>query len=514
MRSDWIQPENYSQMPRESSHHSYSRMLKATSVVAGAKVATILVSLLRMKAIAFLLGPSGVGLVNLVSSSIEFIRVVSNLGIDGAVVRSIAEAQTKGDRQRLSIIYHVAVRSSLFIGVFGWVAISIASPWLSQAATGSSGQAWLFILGGASLLFSPLLGVQLGLLQGLRQIGTLAKCQLITSPVAAGITVFLISVHGVEGGIAALAITSISSLGIHYWFVKKCRPSEPLPRKVNYKEIIWANLRDGSGFAINGLWLTASGWINLLLIRHYYGEQGALHVGMYSAAAMLANFYVSIIISALATEFYPSLTAEAADPLKMRSMLNRQAVLALDAGVLATLILIVASPIALLVLYSSEFTAAADLMRLLLCGTAIRFSAFPLGFAILALGHTRLFALCEVAMGVITITLSCIGASLYGLLGLGIAFITANFLQAAGLWLLTRRLNMSWDSFTNGAVIGAGTALALVLTISFSSTSVYGVISAAAVVAIYGVVAAKRIQSNTGITFTSIIQKISRRKSN
>jgi O-antigen/teichoic acid export membrane protein len=489
-------------------------MLKATSAVAGAKIATILVSLMRMKAIAFILGPSGMGLVNLVSSSIEFTRVVTNLGIDSAVVRSIAEAHAKHDRQRLAIIYHVAVRTSLFIGAIGWLAISIASPWLSHAATGSTDRAWLFVLGGASLLFSPLLGVQLGLLQGLRQIGTLAKCQLITSPVAACLTVLLISVHGVEGGIAALAITSISSLGIHCWFVRNWRPTEPLPRNVHYKEIIWGNLRDGSGFAINGLWLTASSWINLLLIRHYYGEQGTLHVGMYSAAAMLANFYVSIIISALATEFYPSLTAEAADPQKMRSMLNRQAVLALDAGVLATLVLIVAAPIALLVLYSSEFTAAADLMRLLLCGTAIRFSAFPLGFAILALGHTRLFALCEVAMGVVTITLSCIGVTFYGLMGLGVAFITANFLQAAGLWLLTRRLNMSWDSVTNIAVIGAGVALALVVAISFSSTSIYGIIAAFAVVAIYGVVAAKRIQSNTGITFTSIIHKISRRKSN
>jgi O-antigen/teichoic acid export membrane protein len=267
------------------------------------------------------------------------------------------------------------------------------------------------------------------------------------------------------------------------------------------------------GFAINGLWLTASSWINLLLIRNYYGEQGVLHVGMYSAASMLANFYVAIIISALATEFYPSLTAEAADPQKMRSLLNRQAVLALDAGVFASMALIIASPLALTLLYSSKFTEAADLMRLLLCGTAIRFAAFPLGFAILALGRTRLFALCELVMGLTTITLSCIGASFYGLLGLGVAFIIANFLQAVGLWLLTRKFEMSWDRSTCGAVIGAMVSLTLVLGISFLEKSFYGMIAASTVVAIYGWVAAHRIQRHSGLNLTSLLQKFRRKSS-
>lgn len=495
-------------MTANSSQHAYSRMLKATSAVAGAKIATILVSLVRMKAIATLLGPGGMGLVNLVSSSIEFTRVVTNLGIDSAVIRSIAEANAKNDNQQLAIIYRVAVRSSLVIGAIGWAVISIASPWLSHAATGSSDQAWLFILGGASLLFTPLLGVQLGLLQGLRQIGTLARCQLVTSPVAAALTVLLIFLYGAEGGIAALAITSLSSLGIHYWFVKTWRPTEPILTPIHYAATVRANLRDGMGFAINGLWLTASGWINLLLIRNYYGEQGVLHVGMYSAASMLANFYVSIIISALGTEFYPSLTAEASYPQKMRTLLNRQAVLALDAGVFASIALIAAAPLVLSLLYSAKFSAAADLMRLLLCGTAIRFAAFPLGFAILALGRTRLFALCELIMGITTIILSCIGASLYGLIGLGVAFITANLLQAAGLWLVTRRLDMSWDATTGRAVVGAIVTLALVLTLSFQTKSVAGYLTSSIVVLIYGLVAARRIQRSSGLTFSAVLRKL------
>jgi antigen flippase len=485
-------------------------MLKATSVVAGAKVATILVSVVRMKAVASLLGPSGMGLVNLVSSSVDLTRVITNLGVDSGVIRTISTSYAENNLLKIRVTYHVAVRTALVVGMVGWLLVSITSPWLSLAATGNMDKAWLFVLGGASLVFSHLLGVQLALLQGMRKIRALATCQLLTSPLATAVSVLLIFLYGETGGVVALTATTLTSLLVHLKFVGKHRPQISLPLSIPYWEIIRNNLKDGSGFAINALWLTTSGWLNLLLIRHFYGEDGTFHVGMFSAASMLANFYVSIVISALGTEFFPSLSAESGAPDNMRKLLNNQAILALDAGVVASLILMVTAPWVLTLLYSAKFSPAADLMRLLLFGSAIRFAAFPLGFVILALGRSKLFAQCELAMGLMTITLSCVFIPQFGLMGLGIAFISANFVQAAGLWLLTRKLNVSWDRTTQRAVIGALVCLALVLGISFLEKSIYGLLAASAIVTVYGWVAAWRIQRSSGLTLFSLLQKFRR----
>ena len=495
-------------MPPDSTHNAYGQMLKATSVVAGAKIFTILVSMVRMKVIASVLGPGGLGMVNLVSSSVDFARVLTSLGLDGAVVRSVADANSTADSQRLAIIYRVAVRTALLVGLAGWLLFSVSSPWISTAVTGHSGKAWLFALGSASLIFTPLLGVQLALLQGLRQIKVLALCQLVASPIGALTSVLLVVLYGTEGAVAALVATSLTSLIIHFWFLRTLRPTAPISAPIDYRTVIRSNLRDGSGFAINGLWLVASGWINLILIRNYYGADGMIHVGMYSAASMLANFYVGIVISALATEFFPSLTAESRNPEKMNLLLNRQAVLALDAGVVASLILIVLAPLALRLLYSSQFYEAADIMRVILVGTAIRFASFPLGFTLLAMGKARLFAICEILMGVTTIGLSMLMINLFGLMGLGAAIVIANFIQATGLWLLTRKLGMSWDHKTLMAMSGALLAVTLVLSATLFLHGSAGYLIAGTATIVYAWVAASRVKRSMGVTFQSVMEKI------
>ncbi len=482
-------------------------MLKATSVLAGAKVFTILISMVRMKVIASVLGPGGVGMVNLVSSSVDLARVLTSLGLDSAVVKNVAEANAANDVQKLAIIYRVSVRTSILIGLLGWTLLSVCSPWLSTVMTGHGDQAWLFMLGAASLIFTPLLGVQLALLQGLRQIQALVRCQLVASPVGAVISMLLVLAYGMEGAVTALAATSLSSLLIHCWFLRVWRPSSAIVAPANYRAIVRSNLRDGLGFAINGIWLVASGWINLFLIRNYYGAEGVHQVGIYSAASTLASFYVGIVISALATEFFPSLTAEAKAPVKMNLLLNRQAVLALDAGVVASLILIVLSPLALWILYSPEFQSAANIMRVILVGTAIRFAAFPLGFTLLALGKARLFALCEIAMGITTISLSVLLTQLYGLMGLGAAIVTANFIQVSGLWLITRKLGMSWDKTTTMAALGALLSVALVTGTSLLLGGALGYAIGGIITLIYTFVALSRIKRSSGINLSTILER-------
>ncbi|RYD48800.1 MAG: hypothetical protein EOP85_02845 [Verrucomicrobiaceae bacterium] len=358
---------------------SYRRTLKATSVIAGAKVATILVGLVRMKVIAMILGPSGVGLINFISSSSDLVRILTNFGLDSATVRNVAEASGRQDDQEVAISYKVAVRSAIVLGIFSWCIFGGCSPWLARSATGQASDYWMFLLGGAALLFTPLLAVQLGLLQGLRRLRALATCQIVSSPVAATVTILLIYLFGIAGGAAAISVASVATLGVHLWFIREFKPRHTAA-KIDYRSRVIENLKTGSGFAINGIYLTGTGWLTLYLLRQHYGDQGLHQIGMYGAASMLANFYVGIIISALATEFYPSLTAAAGQPAEMRKLLNHQAVMALDIGTTAALFGMTFAPLMLALLYSKQFTDASEILRLLFVGTAIRFAAFPLGF--------------------------------------------------------------------------------------------------------------------------------------
>lgn len=446
--------------PQDSS--SYLRTLRATSVIAGAKVATIVVGVVRMKVAAMLLGTSGVGLINFISSSSDLVRILTNFGLDSATVRNIAEATAKQDKDEVATSYKVAVRSAVLIGLFSWAIFAACSPWLAQSATGKSSDAWLFLIGGATLVLTPLLAVQLGFLQGIRRLRALAMCQVVSSPVAAGITVALIYFFGIAGGAAALSAASVGTLAVHLWFIREFKPSAPQGH-IDYRTRVWNNLKTGSGFAINGTWLCGSGWLNLYLLRYYYGDSGLHYVGMFGAASMLAGFYVGIIISALATEFYPSLTAAADQPEEMRKLLNHQAVMALDVGTAAALFGMTFAPLMLTLLYSTQFSDASEILRLLFVGTAIRFAAFPLGFTMLALGKSKLFAMCELAMGALTLLSSVVAIHYFGILGVGYAQIAANSVQVLFLLIACHKLGITWNRHTG--TVGTVSAIFLISTL-------------------------------------------------
>ena len=77
---------------------TYSSILKAISIFGGTQVYGIVISIIRTKVMALLLGPSGVGLLGLYNAAISLISGFTSFGIDISGARKIALiANTKSD---------------------------------------------------------------------------------------------------------------------------------------------------------------------------------------------------------------------------------------------------------------------------------------------------------------------------------------------------------------------------------------------------------------------------------
>ncbi len=66
--------------------------LRFFSIMGGAQALTYIIGLVRIKAVAILLGPGGVGLVSLYISAMGLIGTVSGLGITNSGVREVVQA--------------------------------------------------------------------------------------------------------------------------------------------------------------------------------------------------------------------------------------------------------------------------------------------------------------------------------------------------------------------------------------------------------------------------------------
>ena len=74
----------------ENSNNSYSHILKYTSLFGGVQMLNILIGLIRNKLVAVLLGPAGMGLVALFSSTIKLVVDSTNFGLHISAVRNIS----------------------------------------------------------------------------------------------------------------------------------------------------------------------------------------------------------------------------------------------------------------------------------------------------------------------------------------------------------------------------------------------------------------------------------------
>lgn len=486
----------------------YRRMLKATSAIAGAKVVTIVISVIRSKVLAMLLGPAGMGVIGLVTSSVEFARVIFGVGLDGATVRKIVDASSKDDPDELERTYRAAARMAVVIGLVAWLGVSLASPWLSQGAFSTPSKFWLFIVGGASLVFTPLLGVQLAFLQGLRLVKLLAICQILVALLGAAATLAAVGIFGEYGGVCVLAPVSISSLLIHRHYVSRHRPASGRVLAVNYREEFLSNLKFGSGFAVNAIWLTASTWLNVLLIRHYYADQGTFFVGLYGAASTLSNLYVGVVLSALSTEFYPALSALADKPVEMKALLNQQTVLAIAIGVPCSLAALILAPYLLQLLYSSDFAGGTSLLRCLLAGMAIRFATCPLGFVMLARRATRAVLASELLVGTLMIASCQFFLRQQGLIGLGIALVLTNIFHLLWLIFLTRKMGVHFSRRILFLITETFLVLGLCLWLTLRFAGLQGMASAGVIFLLYGSHMLIVVSRDSGVTLAGLLRRI------
>ena len=108
--------------PRDSvsDGNSYSQVLRASSIIGGANGINYVVGLIRVKIVAVLLGPSGVGLIGLFQSLLGVLGKSSGLGINSSGVREVASAAGAGDPERIARTVKTLRRACWVTGLVGW----------------------------------------------------------------------------------------------------------------------------------------------------------------------------------------------------------------------------------------------------------------------------------------------------------------------------------------------------------------------------------------------------------
>jgi len=201
--------------------HSYRNVLNATSLFGGVQVINIIISLIRSKAIALLIGPLGMGIASLLVSTMELINGITNLGLERSAVKEISLANNDSNTKSVAKTISVLKKLVWLTITLGVVIMIVASPWLSEMAFGNKDQTISFIWISIALLFKQLSSSQLAILQGLRKLQYLAKANLLGNFIGLLITVPLYYFFRLDAIVPAIIISTFMSFIFTYFFSQK-----------------------------------------------------------------------------------------------------------------------------------------------------------------------------------------------------------------------------------------------------------------------------------------------------
>lgn len=414
---------------------SYRQIMKATSLFGGVQIFNIIITIIRSKFIAVLLGPLGMGIAGLLTSTTSFIGGLTNFGLGTSAVRDISEAHATGNKERIILVVSVFRKLVWATGLLGTILTIILSPLLSQITFGNKDYTIAFILISITLLINQVSSAQSELLRGMRQLRYMAKSNVIGSLIGLLTTIPLYYVYGIKGIVPAIIIASATALLLSWYFAKK----------LNIKSIKVTNrqsIAEGKSMLHLGFMISLSGLITLgasYIVRIFISNTGGVdQVGLYNAGFALVNTYVGLVFTAMSTDYYPRLSAVAGDNHKCRLVINQQAEVAiLILGPIITAFIIFIHWIIIL-LYSNKFLAIDEMINYAALGTLFKAASWSIAFIFLAKGTALLYFWNELITNIYLLGFNVIGYYFGGLTGLGISFLTAYFIYLLQVYFVSK----------------------------------------------------------------------------
>jgi len=181
----------------------------------------------------------------------------------------------------------------------------------------------------------------------------------------------------------------------------------------------------------------AASFILRIMIVRILGLEAA---GIFQASTIFSSVYVGILLKAMATDFYPRLSAISDDDIKCTNLVNEQTAVGSLLAVPGVLFTLTFSPILMVALYSKDFLPGVDVLRWQILGVMLQVITWPMGYILRAKAAGKLFVLTEFLFNTSYLIFAYAGIKLFGLSGTGISFFLSNLLYLALVYPIVHRL--------------------------------------------------------------------------
>jgi len=416
---------------------SSKQIIKSTSIVGGSQLIQIVLSIIRTKFVAVILGASGVGLMGLYITIMDVVRNSTSCGINFSGVRDIAEAKASNNSTSISKSVLILQRWAAGTGLIGLIiTVTLCIP-ISKYTFSNSKYALSIALLSITLLLSSISQGQIALLQGMQHISSMAKAGIWGAVLSCVIAIPIYFFWGIDGIVPSLIIMSIVTVVISSVYVRIIKVEKV---SLTAKQSFFGGLK----MAKFGLFIVANSLVNTIMmffLKSFITKKSGLHdVGLYQAVLTITNTYLGVLLNSLLADYYPRLSANAANKNEINRLVNEQCEITLLLGGPLMILLLSLSPVVISFLYSNSFLIAVPLLQWHIVGSFLVIIGWPVGVIFLGTGKGKYAFLTEMSLVILYIFCIMIGWNSYGINILGMAYCLKAAIGILIVLLLTKKL--------------------------------------------------------------------------
>lgn len=405
--------------------------LTATMVIGAGSVVTVALSVLTAKALAVLLGPSGLGAIGLMQALVSIAAIVASMGVGTVAVAKIgAEPQASRRWER------GAVMTAWTGGIAAGLLLLVLREPLAVVVFNNAGMSGTVAILAPAVAATSASAAEVAILAGHRRVSSIVSTNVGAYAVAAVSAVGLAVVFGAAGLAPAVLATAIAQLAL----------ASVLRRRISAERrtvITGPMIRRAAATLVRGgVPIAASQLVGLgaqlavpILVVHVLSAED---VGQYRAAAAISLGYLTFFVGTLVHD-YLARAAAITDRDGLAELIDRRMRLMAGIAIPTLLGLLALRQILVELLYTAEFTPAVPVLEWIVVGDLVRLPGSVLAVTLLSQGRGASYLVVELVLGGSLLLGTSVGLTVLGLEGAGIAYLIACALYFAVAWVLVRR---------------------------------------------------------------------------
>uniref|UniRef100_UPI0040495B07 oligosaccharide flippase family protein n=2 Tax=Flavobacterium sp. TaxID=239 RepID=UPI0040495B07 len=400
--------------------YSYQRILKSTSIFGMVKLSTLLISLVKSKFLAILIGPKGYGIIGLINTTLDLVQQGFGLGIETSGIKNIANLAESDNHKTRDYEVNLLLKLGIVLGLAGCIFTIIFSKQLSIWTFGDAAYQWAFVFSAIALIFRKISTVQGAIFQGLNHLKLLAKANLYSNLLGFILVLPLFFMFKLEAIVPSIVVSAVVGWLVFSFYFKKI--------KIKFTNIpVFETFRNSKTTLKFGVLLSITSFLGLLsnfLIQIYISSTSTLaQVGLFNIGLVVVNNYIGLVFNAMATDYFPQLTKVIDNPKESGAYITKQAVFSLLVITPIIVFFVALAPVLIPLLFASNFKDVIPMVIVLVLAMFFKAVSWSFGYLIIAKADSKIFMKTSVIFNAIFIFLCCFGFKNCGLVGIGYAYI-------------------------------------------------------------------------------------------